>query len=277
MLSIVFTGRDDNYGNEFIPRFKYVLQNNLEKLERSNIEYEIVIVDFNPINGQFLHINNEIKHLLDLPQVKNVIVDQSVLIKDQLSPNVFYEYFAKNIGARWAKYDNLFLTGSDIMYSEEFVNEIKKAIFSGDLKKHFYRSRYRAEVFLGQNESHVTEKRDLHVLGDPDELICGLFSGDAELFSKEVFCNIATGFNEIHPGHRGPKNHASLDGEILWNCYHKGITLKFLDAYYMHIFHGRFIPRDETYDKNPYINRLNWGFIDFPHTKLNHNSFLIHA
>ena len=57
-LSVVLGGRDDNYGENFIPRLKQSLENNLSKLDKSGLDYEMIVVDFNPLNNQYLHKNN---------------------------------------------------------------------------------------------------------------------------------------------------------------------------------------------------------------------------
>ena len=56
-LSIVFGGRDDNYGETFIERLEKALDYNIHLLDKSGLDYEIIVVDYNPIDQKYLHEN----------------------------------------------------------------------------------------------------------------------------------------------------------------------------------------------------------------------------
>jgi hypothetical protein len=66
-----------------------------------------------------------------------------------------------------------------------------------------------------------------------------------------------------------------MDGEILWNVYKKGKTLKFLESPYYHIAHGRPNQRDNFYSQEPYTNNENWGFVKYNNVYVNENTTLI--
>ena len=68
-LSVVLGGRDDNYGEHFIERLRQAVSYNLELLDKSGLEYEMIVVDFNPINGQYLYINPLMEEVLQHPKV----------------------------------------------------------------------------------------------------------------------------------------------------------------------------------------------------------------
>ena len=73
-LSIVLGGRDDNYGEQFIERLEQAVSHNLKLLDSSGIDYEMIVVDFNPINEQYLYVNSLMEEVLRHPRVKNLIV-----------------------------------------------------------------------------------------------------------------------------------------------------------------------------------------------------------
>ena len=52
-LSIVFGGRDDNYGETFIERLEKALDYNIRLLDDSGLDYEIIAVDYNPIGEKY--------------------------------------------------------------------------------------------------------------------------------------------------------------------------------------------------------------------------------
>ena len=57
-LSIVFGGRDDNYGETFIERLEKALEYNIRLLDESGLDYEIIAVDYNQIGEKYLHEND---------------------------------------------------------------------------------------------------------------------------------------------------------------------------------------------------------------------------
>ena len=114
-LSIVFGGRDDNYGETFIQRLEKALDYNIPLLDKSGLDYEIIAVDFNPIGQKYLYENESLSSLLKNKRVKNVIVDNTVILEEDLCSTTYYEYFAKNAGIRVSTGDFIFVTNSDIL------------------------------------------------------------------------------------------------------------------------------------------------------------------
>lgn len=274
-LSIVLGGRDDNYGENFIERLNQAVSTNLKNLDDSGLDYEMIVVDFNPIDGKYLYQNSILQDTLTHKNILNIIVDPSVSIEEDLSPATYYEYFAKNVGARNSKGELVFTTNSDIIFSEDLIKDIKDELSNDERNNLFYRCRYRGEINLGTNPNKDTPVSDLHNPSFPDACICGLFSGDATMFSREVFFNVATGYNEGEKRHRTHLSQSAMDGEILWNVYKKGKKLKFLESPYYHVNHGRPNPRDNFYSQDTYTNKVNWGFIDYKKEKVNENTILI--
>lgn len=270
-VSFILTGRDDGYTGDFITRFEIALRKNLEILNRHNLKYEIIVVDYNPIGDKKLINNPYLKHLLENENVFNIIVDRSVVIDDRLFENGFYEYFGKNVGAIKSNGKYLFMTNADIIISNEIVKFLEDLSKTKD-DEHFYRIRYRQEILNGNCYGNPL---DLHTPNDIDEIICGGYSGDATIFSRKVFNEIATGYNEIDENHRTPSGQASMDGEILWNLVKKGISKILVDLIYYHIIHPR-QHKDAGYSKEEYINRENWGCQNYPYRVINTNTIEIY-
>lgn len=299
-LSVVLGGRDDNYGEHFIERLKQAVSYNLELLDKSGLEYEMIVVDFNPIDGQYLYINPLMEEVLQHPKVKNLIVDPSVSVAEDLTPSTYYEYFAKNAGCRISTGELIFITNSDIMMTEELIEEIKGELDNDEKEDVFYRARYRGDISLGDYPvsnpkvaNHGGELTGpLDGWGDPGQVldlyknleyhnllgedpVLGLWSGDASMFSRDVFFNVATAYNEKDDGHRTSFNQSSMDAEILWNLKHKGKKLKFMVSPYYHIYHGHPIPRDNKYAKVKYDNKPDWGFVKYNKERINDNTEIL--
>ena len=80
-LSIVFGGRDDNYGETFIERLEKALEYNIRLLDESGLDYEIIAVDYNPIGEKYLYENDLLKRYLNNKRVKNIIVDNTIIVE----------------------------------------------------------------------------------------------------------------------------------------------------------------------------------------------------
>jgi hypothetical protein len=276
-LSIVLGGRDDNYGENFIERLNQAVSTNLQNLDESGIDYEMIVVDFNPLDEKYLHEHPLLKEPLSHKRVRNIIVDNSVICRENLTPTTYYEYFAKNVGCRNSFGDLIFITNSDIIFSKQLIQQIQSEFENVNRDDVFYRVRYRGEIPLGHNPDNQTLVEDLHHPEFPDACICGLYSGDATMMSRNVFFNVATGYNEGEANHRTQFSQSAMDGEILWNVYKKGKQLKFLESPYYHINHGRPNPRDNFYSHETYENKSNWGFVKYPMNEVNSNTVLIKA
>ena len=273
-VSFVLAARDDGYMGNFIERMSYAWQRNIDVLEQSKLNYEIIVVDFNPILNKYLFENDQLKNILSLKTVRNIIVDRSVIVKDSLPPLVFYEYYAKNVGGIRANGKLLFMTNSDIVISKEICDYISKEIKRDDINNYFHRFRYRqtVDIFYGTN---ISIPMDLHVPTNDDAHVCAGYSGDATMFTKKTFIDIASGYDESNVHHRTESGQSGMDGEILWNMFEKGISMKLADLTYYHVYHTKDIKKDGYYLKGQYTNRPNWGYKNSISKKINHNTIIL--
>lgn len=274
-VSFVLAARDDGYMGNFIERMSYAWQRNIDVLEKSGLDYEIIVVDFNPILNEHLFENDQLKNILSFKSVKNIIVNNSVIVKDNLPPLVFYEYYAKNVGGIRSNGKLLFMTNSDIVISEEICDFIRIEVNNPDIDNYFYRMRYRQNIDLLGN--HIGEILDLHVPSNDDAEVCGGYAGDATMFSKKSFINVATGYNETSKEHRTESGQASMDSEILWNMKKNGLLLKIVDLKYYHVFHERDTKKDGHYIRDIYVNRDGWGYKNTIVKQINKNTNILTA
>ena len=119
-ISIVYVARDDRYGDDYnvvefpsvrerdkeyfkknftikfnnIERIKFTLENNMKLMDKYfENDYEIVFVDWNPIEEKFLHVNENL-HMLNDNRIKNIIVTSESIEKQGLNKKGFYEYYS---------------------------------------------------------------------------------------------------------------------------------------------------------------------------------------
>lgn len=274
-VSFILSARDDGYAGNFLERFELALSKNLEVLSRySELDYEMIIVDYNPEKGKELIENSKLKYLLSHVDVKNIIVDRSVIMSKDLPHNGFFEYYAKNLGALKSKGELLFMTNADIALSNDIVEFLINLKVS-DLDKKFVRFRYRQDVDPSTKKL-VGPPMDLHFPDDVDEPICGVYSGDATMFTRKSFIEDATGYNESNSNHNNIAGQASMDCEILWNLVNLGYEKLLIDKVYYHIWHQR-QPKDGEYDKTPYKNNEDWGCCSFPVEVVNSNTIKVYS
>ena len=266
MLTIITTGRDDDYGVGFLQRLKTSIEKNIEILEKFNIEYEYIIAEWNPVKN-YISENENFVELFKNQKIKNIIALPSVSEKEGLSTTVFFEYFAKNLGVRHAKYDNILIINSDIILGEECFKKSIDLCLSGLEKNKFYRARYRGEY---DDNLNLLTINDCHKPDAYDAVVCGYYSGDFLLLHKSVFVDIAKGYDETNEKHRTTYQ-THMDGEILWNLHNKNVNLEFINENYYHINHGRPNTLDGIYNMSGYGNKDNWGFIDYTQTKIKNN------
>lgn len=263
MISFITTGRDDDYGKNFLNRLYTSITKNMQSIERYDVEYEYVIVEWAPMKDYLIY-NEMFKSLFEIKNMVDVIVKSDIIPKENLQSNIFYEYFAKNAGIRLAKYDSLIIVNSDVIIPNETMEKIVDLDKIGFDKKRFYRVRNRVQ---SDDNLNLSERLDLHFPDNPDAAICGAYAGDLLIVDRETLINYGEGFDETNPSHR-TISQASMDGEILWNLHHKGITLEFIGKEYWHINHGT-VPKAGSYNMKGYINKPDWGFISYPKKIIN--------
>jgi hypothetical protein len=262
MISFITTGRDDDYGGggNFLDRLYISLSKNIEILERFNVEYEYLVVEWSPIKNYLIN-NEKFRQLFLNKNLIDVVVKSNVAVSENLNSNKFFEYFAKNVGVRISKYEVLILLNSDIIIPPETMREIINLFHEKHDEKHFYRLINRVQIDINLN---ILKRECIHYPNNPDAIICGYCSGDILIINKNFFIESGDGYDETNMGHR-VTSQTGMDGEILWNLHHKGITLMFLQADYWHINHSKIgVHTDGIYNTNGYVNKPNWGFINYP-------------
>lgn len=285
-LSIIAVGRDDGFAEDFISRIKTSISTNIKFLEKNNIDFEYIIVDWSPLEEKYLHNNSDLKVLLSDERVVNIVVDKTIVETEKLNPKLFYEYFAKNIGIRAAKSEYVLLTNADIIIPQQLWRYINDVLVEEALNtKNFFRPVERWNVDVkNNNEIEIKNKHVLKEPGLPDECICGGFSGDFLFIERNTLIDKGCGYNEEDVSHRQyDRWQTGMDGEILWNLHNNGITLKYFESPYYHISHSGLAPQvawgrkllDGAYKMNAhYSNKVDWGFIKYPRT-VNGNITLI--
>jgi hypothetical protein len=275
-ISFVVICRDDGYGECLEERFSYTLEENLRLFRDNGLSVEYIVVDWSPLStDRYLYKNEKFSKFLLQAPVRNIIVDNSVLISEGLTSGRFYEYFAKNTGMKRATGEFLLVTNFDVFLMQSTIDGIKDVLLkdSDFLHSHFFRCRYRNNYLLSGKEVVLERKIDLDI-DVSDRCICGAYSGDFLLIHKTL--NI--GYNEGDAAHRSNRIQTGMDGEILWSLYHAGKRMVFVDGEYGHTSHRKPEGDKDIYREGiSYTNKPDWGFVNYRSEKISENTEIILA
>ena len=200
-LTIVVTGRNDDYGGQFAIRFFRTLTFNLERFAEQNLTTEVCLVEWNPVPDRPL-LSEQVQAFLPKwyqEQVTCYVVDNRYQEVLSLNPNLdFLEYMAKNVGIRRANARLVLATNTDILFSSALIDKISSERL---LNGRVYRAN-RIDLKLGIDESRIHDE----LLSNPDNhvprsrikppLYAGA-AGDFILLDRDTFTRLR-GFNEVY-------------------------------------------------------------------------------
>jgi hypothetical protein len=118
-LSVIITGRNDNYDGDFDDRLCLAMNRNIKSLP----DAEFIFVEWNPFLDKPLTCQKLKKIFKD--RVKYYVVDPK-FHDSYCTIDGFLEYPSKNIGIRRASKDFIISTNSDIIFCPDLIENLKK-------------------------------------------------------------------------------------------------------------------------------------------------------
>ncbi len=280
-LSIVVTGRNDDFGGDFNGRFFRSLRFNHEKLSEAGISHEFILVEWRPIqNAPYLTtVLTAVFPNMDADQLRCFIVDPAYHDALSLNPRLqFQEFIAKNVGIRRARGSFLLTTNTDIFLSRGVIARLaSRSLEPGIL--------YRATRHDLKSYSDVT-RVDWELLEDDrnydavNVMRPPLFtnaSGDFLLLDQDSYHRLR-GFNEIY---RVAKIH--IDGNFCLKAFASQVPLLDIGHPVYHVGRGTFLAQAGQYRNRPgdapwgdrrwksdviYLNGPEWGLALAPERAL---------
>ena len=257
-LSIVFTGRHDNYGGDFNERFFASLRFNHARLAERSVSCEFIFVEWAPVSGRPYLSDLLAREFPELgaAALRRFIVAPEYHTALTQNPQIGYlEYVAKNVGIRRATAPLVLVTNTDVLLGRAAID----AIAGGRLADGTIYRAPRYDIKLGVDQSHLT----WDTLEDPEGhvrrpvLRPPLFngaSGDFVLADRRTFERLR-GFNEVYRAAR-----SGVDLNLLVKAHGAGYPIADIGGPVYHINHvGSFRISKAAYRDGP--GETPWGNI----------------
>ncbi len=261
LLSIVFTGRNDRYGADFVPRFLRTLEFNHHHLSAAGVAHEFVFVEWNPVpEAPWLAdiVRQELPQLGDT--FRAYLPDPRYHVALRMNPRLeFLEFPAKNVGIRRSRGTFVLTTNCDIYLGRAVIDVLSRA----DLRHSTVYRALRSDLKLGTDQSNV----DWEVLedtrnhaGKPKRLAPPLYSGgtgDFLLLDRDSYHALG-GFNEVYRVAR-----IGLDYNFLIKAYSAGYGITDIGGPVYHVNHtGSFRITRRQYEGREH--EAHWGDARWP-------------
>lgn len=280
LISLIITGRNDEYGGDFTARFFRTLQFNHEQLKARGVRHEIVFVEWAPPRHRpllFEQIFDAIPSL-DPRACHWYVVDPCYHDALSLNPRLEYlEFIAKNVGIRRARGRFVLTSNCDVYLGRQVLDVFEREALEPRV---LYRAP-RHDLKLSSDLSTL----DWAVLEDPRNLagpvhrlkppFMGSATGDFVLLDRETFHAIG-GFNEIYRVAR-----IGIDRNVLVKALSAGLRIADIGGPVYHVNHvGSYRLQPEAYagreadapwgDRRwhqggvSYVNPPTWGLAHAP-------------
>jgi len=122
-ISIVVSGRNDDYAGDFAGRCLAAFKRNRIELEKAGIEAEWIFIEWNPPNEDYL------SYTLADKGFKCYVIDPDIHDAVCSSPQMeFLQFFAKNVGIRRASNPWVLVTNPDCVFGPKVLAEISEGL-----------------------------------------------------------------------------------------------------------------------------------------------------
>ena len=234
-VSIVVTGRNDNYGGDFNERLFTALRFNYERLTERGVECEVIFVEWNPIPDRPTLSELLAREFPDLTAqaLRPFVVAPEYHEPFTQNPQLGYlEFVAKNVGIRRASSPFVLVTNSDVFMGREVVD----AIATGNIAPGTIYRAARYDLKMGADRSHLA----WDALEDPANhvrrpvLQPPLFtggSGDFMLADRDTFHSLR-GYSEVYRVAR-----AGVDVNFLVKAHGAGVPITDIGGPVFHFNH----------------------------------------
>jgi hypothetical protein len=276
-VTIILTGRNDNFGGDFNVRLRRALEFNHEHLSARQIRHEFVLVEWRPVPGKpWLAevLADEYPHLVPHTLV-SYVTDLAYHDAYSLNPKLqFQEFIAKNIGIRRCRGEFVLTTNTDIYLSRGVLDVLEQRALEPGVLYRSIRIDLKDNIDCERMEWNILEdERNYDTVNQIRPPLYTNASGDFLLLDRENYCRLR-GFNEVY---RPAKVH--MDSNFCMKAYSSGLAIVPLSAPVYHVGRGTLNSQVRLYAERPgdapwgdrrwkhdviYDNDLRWGLWQAP-------------
>lgn len=276
-VSIILTGRNDDFGGDFNDRFFRALEFNHRHLRDRGIPHEFVFCEWRPIAGKPWLAEVLADRYPDLVPhaLVSYVADGAFHDAYSLNPRLqFQEFIAKNIGIRRCRGEYILTTNSDIYLSRGVLDVLERRALAPRVLYRAPRVDLKDDIDCEQLDWDVLEdRRNEDVVNEIRPPLYTNASGDFLLLDRASYTTLR-GFNEVY---RVAKVH--MDSNFCLKAQSAGIALTPLDAPVYHVGRGTLNSQAHLYAKRPqdapwghmrwkgavvYDNDQGWGLASAP-------------
>ena len=271
-LSIIITGRNDDFGGNFNARLFGALEFNHAHLTERGIPHEFVFVEWRPVSGKLWLsevLVDRYPHLV--PQSLSCFVaDAAYHDAYSLNPKLqFQEFIAKNIAIRRCRGAFILTTNTDVYLSRGMLDVLATRGLEQRVLYRTVRIDLKDEVDCSTIDwATLEDDRNYDHVNIIEPPYYTNASGDFLLLDRDSYQELR-GFNEVY---RAAKVH--MDSNFCRKAYSAGIRLQALDAPVFHVGLGTLNSQAPMYRERPgdapwgnarwrrdvlYANPDNWG------------------
>ena len=270
MLSIVFCGRNDNHNGDFDKRAIWAQSYNAKKCQDWNIEVEFIYVEWNPLPGK-PYFSETLKEIL--PNLRTYVVPEEIHNDMCDNPKMgMLQFFAKNVGARRAKYENLIITNADTYLTDDVFARVRDKVVNDKTLYLYERVNVSSEILNKEfTEELLTDPENIVFVSTPDIPKYFGAAGDLMLMKTKYFDELE-GYSE-HIRFSTPhidtifckqvldlKGNIEVDGKV-YHIDHEDSWANKKDNH----SGGNY-----SYQRHPvpYANKENWGLLNAQEKKV---------
>jgi hypothetical protein len=256
-LTIVVTGRNDDFGGDFNGRFFRALRFNHEQLTAAGVPHEFVLVEWRPIERRPYLASLLAEEFAGIPssQLRAFVVDPTYHEALSLNPRLqFHEFIAKNVGIRRARGAFVLTTNTDIYLSRGVIGCLAARALDTDV---LYRAT-RHDLKGGLDVTRTTwalleDDRNCEIVNTIHPPCFTNASGDFLLLDRDASHRLG-GFNEVY---RAAKIH--IDGNFCVQAHLAGLRIVDIGAPVYHVGRGTLHAQVGSYRDRP--DEAPWGDI----------------
>lgn len=271
-VSLVVTGRNDDFGGDFNGRFFRALRFNHEQLTAAGVPHEFVFVEWRPLAGRpylAARLEAEFPHL-GSAELQCFVVDPAYHDAISLNPRLrFQEFIAKNVGIRRARGQFLLTTNTDIYLSRGVIARLSERSLDCDTLYRAARHDLKSNSDVSWMEWDLLEdERNWELVNRIKPPLFTNASGDFLLLDTNSYHRLR-GFNEVY---RTAKIH--MDGNFCVKALSSGVRLVDIGSPVYHVGRGTLHAQVGSYRERPaeapwgdirwnsdviYVNNPGWG------------------